>query len=56
MLIIKDLFIRILLYVKKKRSNNKNYDGKRFWRSIKPILSNSKFKAKKWKKIEKKIL
>lgn len=54
MLIIKDLFIRILLYVKKKRSNNKNYDGKRFWRSIKPILSNSKFKAKKWKKIEKK--
>ena len=54
MLIIKDLFIKILLYVKKKRSNNKNYDGLRFWRSIKPILSNSKFKAKKWKKIEKK--
>ena len=53
-LFIKDLFIKILLYVKKKRNNNKNYDGLKFWRSIKPILNNSKFKAKKWKKMEKK--
>ena len=48
---ISDLFTQILLYVKKERYKNKNFDGLKFWRSLKPILSNSKYEANKWKNI-----
>lgn len=48
---VSDLFTQILLYVKKERYKNKNFDGLKFWRSIKPILTNSKYEANKWKKI-----
>ena len=51
---IEDLFNVILLYLKDKRSKNKNYDGLRFWKSIKGILSNSNYKAEKWKNIPQK--
>lgn len=48
---IADLFKQILLYVKKERYKDKNFDGLKFWRSIKPILANSKYEASKWKTI-----
>lgn len=48
---ISDLFTQILLYVKKERYKNKNFNGLKFWRSIKPILTNSKYEANKWKNI-----
>lgn len=48
---ISDLFTQILLYVKKERYKNKNFDGLKFWRSIKPILTNSNYEANKWKNI-----
>lgn len=48
---ISDLFTQILFYVKKERHKNKNFDGLKFWRSIKPILSNSSYEASKWKNI-----
>lgn len=51
---LSDLFTQILLYAKKERHKNKKFDGLKFWRSIKPILSNSNYKAKKWKNIPKK--
>ena len=51
---IEDLFSIILIYVRNKRRDNKNYDGLRFWKSIKVILSNSNYKAKKWKNIPQK--
>lgn len=46
---LSDLFNEILSYVKRERHKNKNFDGLKFWRSIKPILSNSVYKAKSWK-------
>lgn len=48
---IEDLFNELMHYVRKKRLNNKNFNGLKFWRSVKPILSKSKYEAVKWKNI-----
>lgn len=48
---IYDLFTAILLRSKRERQKDKHFDGLNFWRGLKPILSNSKYQADKWKNI-----
>lgn len=48
---IEDLFNAIKNKSKKEREKNKNFDGHKFWQTLKPILGNSLYKAKGWKHI-----
>ena len=47
---IETLFEQIRKIAKQKRQNNTLFDGKKFWQPIKTILSESTWKATKWKK------
>lgn len=47
---IEDLFNAIKKKSKKEREKKKNFDGHKFWQGLKPILGNSLYKAKAWKK------
>jgi len=50
---VNDLFNAVLKKLKNERKKKKNFDGHGFWQPIKKILSNSSWKATKWKKTEK---
>ena len=50
LLTIENLFDQILKIVKQKRKANTSFDGKNFWQPIKKILSESSWKASKWRK------
>jgi hypothetical protein len=47
---IETLFDRIRKIAKQKRKTNPSFDGKKFWQPIKTILSESSWKATKWRK------
>ena len=47
---IETLFERIRIVSKQKRRENPSFDGLKFWQPIKKILSESSWKATKWKK------
>lgn len=47
---IETLFDQIRKISKQKRQKNASFDGKNFWQPIKTILSESTWKATKWKK------
>ena len=47
---IETLFDQIRKIAKQKRIKNTSFDGKKFWQPIKIILSESSWKATKWKK------
>jgi len=47
---IETLFEQIRKIAKQKRKTNASFDGKKFWQPIKRILSESSWKATKWKK------
>ena len=47
---IETLFEQIRKIAKQKRIENSSFDGKNFWQPIKIILSESNWKANKWKK------
>ena len=48
---IEDLFNQLMYSVRKKRLDNKNFDGLKFWGSVKSILSKSDYEAVKWKNV-----
>ena len=50
---VESLFNAVLKKLTKERRKKKNFDGHGFWQPIKKILSNSSWKATKWKKTEK---
>ena len=50
LLTIENLFDQILKIVKQKSKANTSFDGKNFWQPIKKILSESSWKASKWRK------
>ena len=50
LLTIENLFDQILKIVKQKRKADTSFDGKNFWQPIKKILSESSWKASKWRK------
>lgn len=47
---IETLFDQIRKIAKQKRKKNSSFDGKKFWQPIKTILSESSWKATKWRK------
>lgn len=47
---VESLFEKIKKVSKQYRQNNKSFDGKKFWQPIKIILSETNWKATKWKK------
>ena len=47
---IETLFNQIRKIAKQKRIKNASFDGKKFWQPIKTILSESSWKATKWRK------
>lgn len=51
---IETLFDQIRKMAKQERQKNASFDGKKFWQPIKTILSESTWKATKWKKQSKK--
>ena len=48
------LFKEIITISREKRLNNRSFDGKKFWQPIKDVLSESNWKASKWKTQSKK--
>ena len=47
---IESLFDQIRKIAKQQRKTNSSFDGKKFWQPIKNILSESSWKATKWRK------
>ena len=53
---IEQIFNKLRLKSKELNEKNENFDGLKFWRSLKEEFASSNFKSKSWKKISNKII